>query len=154
MLQDNGKKLRFEKCTICLCSFIRKKAIGSINTTIADLNKLVGNTGVAAQISRAIDDITPASIGAITPSQVKVIPGANINSVGTPNVSASIDSDGNVTFTFNNLKGATGATGATGPQGPQGTRGIQGEKGEKGDTGSVGPKGGEGSSKSKEKRET
>jgi hypothetical protein len=45
--------------------------------------------------------------------------GSNINSVGTPNVSASI-SNGKATLTFNYLKGATGSQGPQGPTGPSG----------------------------------
>ena len=102
---------------------------------------------------------------------LKTAAGTNINSVGTPSVAVATDSNNNVTFTFNYLKGATGAvgpqgpkgdkgdTGATGPkgdtgprglkgdkgdQGPQGEQGIQGEQGPKGDTGATGPKGDKG----------
>lgn len=49
--------------------------------------------------------------------------GNNINSVGTPSVAAAIDSNNNVTFTFNYLKGATG------PQGPKGDKGDKGDPG-------------------------
>lgn len=43
---------------------------------------------------------------------IKAAAGGNINSVGTPTVSATT-SGATTTFTFNNLKGQTGATGAT-----------------------------------------
>lgn len=69
---------------------------------------------------------------------LKTAAGTNINSVGTPSVAVATDSNNNVTFTFNYLKGATGATG---PQGPKGDPGEQGPKGDKGDTGAQGPKG-------------
>ena len=73
-------------------------------------------------------DVTGIKIGSegttITPSEgIITIPapqaaaGANINSVGTPSVSASTDSNGITTFTFNNLKGATGASGSNGTNG-------------------------------------
>ena len=78
--------------------------------------------------------------GSVLTPTIVAAAGANINSVGTPSVTAST-SENTTTFTFNYLKGAPGATGATGPMGPEGPQGIQGEKGEKGDTGDVGPKG-------------
>lgn len=53
-------------------------------------------------------------------------------------MTVATDSNNNVTFTFNYLKGATGATG------PQGPKGATGEKGPKGDTGPIGPEGPEG----------
>lgn len=95
-------------------------------------------------------------------SQIITASGANIDSVGTPSVISSTDADGNVVFTFNNLKGATGiqgpkgetgsqgpkgdtgATGATGPTGAQGPKGDTGLQGPKGDTGAQGPKGNDG----------
>lgn len=49
--------------------------------------------------------------------------GANINSVGTPSVTATT-SGGVTTLTFNYLKGATGATGATGAKGATGATGV------------------------------
>lgn len=57
------------------------------------------------------------------PTTITAAAGSNINTVGTPTVTAST-SGTTTTFTFNNLKGATGATGPkgdTGPQGPAGT---------------------------------
>ena len=51
---------------------------------------------------------------------LKTAAGTNINSVGTPSVAVATDSNNNVTFTFNYLKGATGAVGPQGPQGPKG----------------------------------
>ena len=55
---------------------------------------------------------------------LKTAAGTNINSVGTPSVAVATDSNNNVTFTFNYLKGATGAVG---PQGPQGLKGDPGD---------------------------
>ena len=78
---------------------------------------------------------------------LKTAAGTNINSVGTPSVAVATDSNNNVTFTFNYLKGATGATGPkgdTGPIGPQGEQGIQGPKGDTGDTGPAGERGPQG----------
>ena len=81
---------------------------------------------------------------------LKAAAGNNINSVGTPSVAAAIDSNNNVTFTFNYLKGATGEKGPKGdigpigpegPEGPEGPIGPQGPKGDKGATGATGPKG-------------
>jgi hypothetical protein len=51
-------------------------------------------------------------ISLINPS-IKAAAGSNINSVGTPSVTAS-ESNGTTTFTFNYLKGAKGDTGANG----------------------------------------
>ena len=75
---------------------------------------------------------------------LKTAAGTNINSVGTPNVAVSTDSNNNVTFTFNYLKGATGAVGPQGPKGDKGDTGAIGPQGPKGDTGPIGPEGPEG----------
>ncbi len=56
----------------------------------------------------------------IVPS-ISVAAGKNINSVGTPSVTAST-SGSNTTFTFDYLKGAKGDKGDRGPQGPQGPK--------------------------------
>lgn len=78
-------------------------------------------------------------------AQFKVAAGANIDEVGTPDVSVSTI-DNVVNLTFNYLKGAkgdkgdkgdTGATGDTGAQGPQGETGPKGDKGDPGDTSNV-----------------
>lgn len=73
------------------------------------------------------------------PTTITAAAGSNINTVGTPTVTAST-SGTTTTFTFNNLKGATGAqgpkgdTGATGPQGPKGDTGATGSQGPAGTT--------------------
>ena len=85
-------------------------------------------------------DITKA-LGYTPTKSIKAVAGPNINSVGTPQVSASSDSNNNVTLTFNYLKGATGSTGTQGPQGLKGDTGDVGPKGPKGDTGPQGPQG-------------
>ena len=83
----------------------------------------------------------------LSANQIKTAAGANINAIGTPSVTTSTDSSGNVTFTFNYLKGAqgnqgaTGPTGATGPQGPKGATGVTGNQGATGATGPTGSKG-------------
>lgn len=80
------------------------------------------------------------------PTTITAAAGSNINTVGTPTVTAST-SGTTTTFTFNNLKGATGAqgpkgdTGATGPQGPKGDTGATGPQGATGATGPQGPAG-------------
>jgi hypothetical protein len=51
-------------------------------------------------------------VSLVNPS-IKAATGSNINTVGTPSVTAS-ESNGTTTFTFNYLKGAKGDTGATG----------------------------------------
>lgn len=56
-------------------------------------------------------------------TNVTATAGSNINSVGTPSVTAST-SNGVTTLTFNYLKGATGATGNTGATGSQGIQGY------------------------------
>ena len=75
---------------------------------------------------------------------LKTAAGTNINSVGTPSVAVATDSNNNVTFTFNYLKGATGAVGPQGPKGDKGDIGAIGPQGLKGDTGPIGPEGPEG----------
>lgn len=80
----------------------------------------------------------------LSASQIKTAAGANINATGTPSVTTSTDSSGNVTFTFNYLKGAQGATGPTGPTGatgPKGATGATGPRGYTGDTGNTGATG-------------
>jgi hypothetical protein len=61
-------------------------------------------------------------ISLVNPS-IKAAAGSNINTVGTPSVTAS-ESNGTTTFTFNNLKGATGGKGDTGTRGSQWFRGT------------------------------
>ena len=75
---------------------------------------------------------------------LKTAAGTNINSVGTPSVAVATDSNNNVTFTFNYLKGATGAVGPQGPKGDKGDTGATGPKGAKGDKGDTGEQGPEG----------
>ena len=57
-------------------------------------------------------DTGSAGSNGVTPT-IKAAAGSNINSVGTPSVTATT-SGTTTTFTFNNLKGATGASGANG----------------------------------------
>ena len=71
------------------------------------------------------------------PTTITAVAGSNINTVGTPTVTAST-SGTTTTFTFNNLKGATGAQG---PKGDTGATGATGPQGPKGDTGATGPQG-------------
>ena len=59
------------------------------------------------------------------------------NNTGTPSGTASV-SGNEITFNFQNLKGATGPQG---PQGPKGDKGDTGQQGPKGDTGATGPQG-------------
>lgn len=69
--------------------------------------------------------------------------GPNVNVVGIPTISTTIDGD-IVTFIFDNLKGEQGIQGIQGiqgPEGPQGQQGIQGIQGEKGEQGPIGPAG-------------
>lgn len=128
-----------------------------VSASVEELNKLDGVTatttelnyidGVTSNIQTQLNGKVPTSrtingkalssnitlsasdIGAI--STIKAAAGSNINTVGTPTVTAST-SGTTTTFTFNNLKGATGAqgpkgdTGATGPQGPTGPKGDPG----------------------------
>ena len=131
-----------------------------ISASVEELNKLDGVTatttelnyidGVTSNIQTQLNGKVPTSrtingkalssnitlsasdIGAI--STVTAAAGSNINSVGTPTVTAST-SGTTTTFTFNNLKGATGA------QGPKGDTGATGSQGPKGDTGATGPQG-------------
>lgn len=59
------------------------------------------------------DTSTEIPIVSLVNPSIKAAAGSNINSVGTPSVTAS-ESNGTTTFTFNYLKGAKGDTGATG----------------------------------------
>lgn len=52
--------------------------------------------------------------------------------------------EGDESYKFVDLKGATGDTGPSGPKGEKGPQGIQGPKGDKGETGSPGAKGAKG----------
>ena len=74
------------------------------------------------------------------PNVVQAAAGANINSVGTPSVTASITGS-KVVLTFNNLKGATGSQGPKGATGPKGADGSQGPTGPIGATGVQGIQG-------------
>lgn len=59
-------------------------------------------------------------------SVIKSVHGEVLNTGGDPSVDVTME-DGNINFTFDNIKGETGndgATGATGPQGPQGDSAI------------------------------
>lgn len=68
---------------------------------------------------------------------------------GTPEVTVGLD-DGNLNFSFKNLKGEKGDTGPQGPkgetgeQGPSGTAGAKGDKGDTGEKGADGAKGDKG----------
>ena len=101
-------------------------------------SELTNDSGYITNITSS--DITTA-LGYTPTKSIKAVAGPNINSVGTPQVSASSDSNNNVTLTFNYLKGATGSTGPQGPQGLKGDTGDVGPKGPKGDTGPQGPQG-------------
>lgn len=59
------------------------------------------------------DTSTEIPIVSLVNPSIKAAAGSNINSVGTPSVTAS-ESNGTTTFTFNYLKGAKGDTGANG----------------------------------------
>ena len=78
----------------------------------------------------------PQGPAGATPT-IKAAAGSNIETTGTPSVTAST-SGTTTTFTFNYLKGATGAQG---PKGDKGDTGAQGPKGDRGATGPQGPKG-------------
>lgn len=91
-----------------------------IAAALNDLDTRLGRTLTVQEISTGSDTekklITAAVLNeAINTliSGIQTAAGANINSVGTPSVSAST-SNGVTTLTFNYLKGATGSTGATG----------------------------------------
>ena len=62
---------------------------------------------------------------------------------GTPEVTVGLD-DGNLNFSFKNLKGEKGDTGAQGPKGETGKQGPSGTAGPKGDKGDTGEKGADG----------
>ncbi|HZK01061.1 MAG TPA: hypothetical protein VFC79_13670, partial [Tissierellaceae bacterium] len=126
----------------------------SVDNTIAKKSDIPTKTSELTNDSGFITNITSIDIttalGYTPTKSIKVVAGSNINSVGTPQVSASSDSSNNVTLTFNYLKGATGPQGPQGlkgeqgPQGEQGIQGIQGIQGPKGETGEQGPIGPQG----------
>ena len=103
------------------------------------INDITSNCASSAQGAKA-----DTALQAIT-----AVAGSNINSVGTPSVTAST-SGKTSTLTFNYLKGATGAqgkqgpTGATGSQGKQGPTGATGSQGKQGPTGATGGTGAKG----------
>lgn len=66
------------------------------------------------------DTSTEIPIVSLVNPSIKAAAGSNINSVGTPSVTAS-ESNGTTTFTFNYLKGAKGDKGDTGANGTNGT---------------------------------
>ena len=123
---------------------------------MADLNSTIvrGNLRVTEEIIGPLNVVNLStgangqflSISNNVPTWVnlKTAAGININSVGTPSVAVATDSNNNVTFTFNYLKGATGAVGPQGPKGDKGDIGAIGPQGLKGDTGPIGPEGPEG----------
>ena len=138
----------------------------SVDNTIAKKSEIPTKTSELDNDSGFITNINSSDVttalGYTPTKSITAVAGPNIDSVGTPQVSASSDSSNNVTLTFNYLKGATGPqgpqglkgdTGDVGPQGPkgdtgpkgeQGIQGIQGPKGPKGDTGEQGPQGEQG----------
>lgn len=75
-------------------------------------------TGVYRNYKLATTDYVDGKI-----TTIKAAAGANINTVGTPTVTATT-SGTETTFTFNNLKGATGGKGDTGTRGSQWFRGT------------------------------
>ena len=85
-------------------------AIGNINSN----NKLGGWHEYALKNYVDSKVVTPV---------IKAAAGSNINTVGTPSVTAST-SGNETTFTFNNLKGATGGKGDTGTRGSQWYSGV------------------------------
>ena len=124
------------------------------STVQNQMNSVTFTDGVPSPITSGDTKWTGTIANDITSSTIKSITtaaGANINSVGTPSVTAST-TNGTTTLTFNNLKGAkgdkgdTGETGAQGPKGDTGETGPQGPKGDKGDTGAAGTNGTNGTS--------
>ena len=126
----------------------------SVDNTIAKKSEIPTKTSDLTNDSDFITNITSSDIttalGYTPTKSIKAVAGPNINSVGTPQVSSSSDSNNNVTLTFNYLKGATGPqgpkgdTGEQGPQGPQGLKGPKGDIGPQGEQGPIGPQGDEG----------
>ena len=55
--------------------------------------------------------------GFLTTTNINVATGENIDSVGTPTVTKSVDEDNNITFTFDYLKGKDGIDGVDGKDG-------------------------------------
>ena len=117
----------------------------SVDNTIAKKSEIPTKTSDLTNDSDFITNITSSDVttalGYTPTKSIKAVAGPNINSVGTPQVLASSDSNNNVTLTFNYLKGSTGPQGPQGIQGEQGIQGIQGPQGPKGDTGPKGPQG-------------
>lgn len=118
---------------------ISSENVISVDNTIAKKSEIPTKTSDLTNDSGYITNITSSDIttalGYTPTKSITAVAGDNINSVGTPQVSASSDSSNNVTLTFNYLKGEQGK------QGEQGIQGPQGEQGPKGDTGDVGPQG-------------
>ena len=74
-------------------------------------------------VETLVDTSTEIPIVSLVNPSIKAVAGSNINSVGTPSVTAS-ESNGTTTFTFNYLKGAKGDKGDKGDTGANGTNGV------------------------------
>ena len=129
---ENGKTLSATYITKSMLTTKGDMIYASAANTPARLG--IGSSGQLLSISNNVP----------TWVNLKTAAGTNINSVGTPSVAVATDSNNNVTFTFNYLKGATGAVGPQGPKGDKGDTGAIGPQGLKGDTGPIGPEGPEG----------
>lgn len=149
-LMSSADKKKLDKIDACATRNIFYLS-GTTNEQISSESLYFSNDGnvkVSSPCETVLEfNYTPTSAaitGALgyTPIQtIKTAAGTNINSVGTPAVTASA-SGSTTTLTFNYLKGAAGAKGPTGAQGKQGPTGAASTvAGPTGPTGKQGPTG-------------